>query len=130
MVERFGGQFQFPVLRAGNAFEAIGFLFFPVGEVADEIDVRGVRCPFPEHPLTRGAVQSEVEVSAGEFNEVTRSFGQSVNCFLCVVVPSFNGGSKRLQPAVIAQDSQLGLALSDGSFAGSSACGLFHGKRL
>ena len=54
---------QFPVARSLNTFGGIFRPFFPVVEVANQINGRSMGCPLPEHPPLCSWMQTKIMVS-------------------------------------------------------------------
>ena len=60
-------QNDFPIAGTWNFFEAVGFFFFPVIEVANQENGRSIWCPLTEHPTIISLVKTEIEVTACKF---------------------------------------------------------------
>lgn len=99
--EFISGEFEFPV-TVFEAFTAIRLVFLPAVEVADQINICGVRSPFAEDPAVLCTVQPEVEVSVGEIGEGTFSILRQLGDFPeRVVMSSANCVLVRFEPRIL-----------------------------
>ena len=100
-------EFQFPVSGALDALEGISGIFFPSVEIADEIDFRGIGCPFAQHPLAGRGVKAEVEVTIGEVSEGGLTSCELLNLLDDMVVASLDCAFEGLEPVVVLDELQF-----------------------
>ena len=66
MLDFTGGDYKLPVAGAGDVTASKLLFFLPVTEITNQVNVQGIRCPFPEDPATSLLVQAIVEMSRGK----------------------------------------------------------------
>ncbi len=108
VLQGFLGEFQLPVACALYALAAVFLVLLPVVEVANEVNIGGVRCPLAEHPAARQLVQSEVKVAGGKVGEFLLAvLRQLANLPEGVVVTAANGSLEGLQPGVVTYQADM-----------------------
>ncbi len=130
MAHRLGRQFYFPITTVTNRLKAIGFIFLPIIKIANEINFCSIRCPFTENPLTGCLVKTEIKIAASKLRQGDLSPSQFVQFMQYMVMTSFYGIVKRLEPGIILNDLQAHVTLLGLTFC----CGLhndlsFMGRR-
>ena len=119
-----GRNLEFPIAGARNVVAAEFFLFLPVAEITNQVNVQRIRCPFTEHPAASLFVQAVIKVSGGKIREFlfavlrelidfpNRMFVTSADCVLIGCQPFIVGDNPQL--FVISHNSyHCGLTRSD-----------------
>jgi len=96
-------QTQLPVAIVAT-FHLVRRTLTPFVELSDDENFRRVRRPFPEHPSVCVVVQTIIIIGIGKLVQIARTGGEFVKLVQRILVTSFDGTGKRLQPRVFLDD--------------------------
>ncbi len=102
-------EFQFPVACSLDALCLVFLVFLPVVEIANKINLRGIRRPLAEHPsASRRAMESIVNMTVSEVAQrLLAVLCQLVNLPCCMVMASTDSILERLQIAVVLHETYM-----------------------